>query len=75
MNGALFDPGDDAGLAARITELAQHPALISTLSAGALASAKRYLPEQIVSEFNAVFAGLIPVSTARPHFSIGEAKL
>lgn len=59
VNGALFEPGDDAALAELIMAYAGDPALVAVQSAGALAAAARYAPERIAAAYGAVFDGLV----------------
>lgn len=66
VNGALFEPGDDAALAAQITAYARDRGLVAVQSAGALAAAARYSPDRIAAAYGAVFDGLVgkPAATA-----------
>lgn len=66
VNGALFEPGDDAALAAQITAYARDRGLVAVQSAGALAAATRYSPDRIAAAYGAVFDGLVgkPAGTA-----------
>lgn len=74
LNGALFDPGDDAALAERIMELARNRARVADLSAGAFAAAARYAPERIAAGFEAVFAGLVRQPNGTTPLQPGEAR-
>lgn len=64
INGEIFEPGDDAGLAAKLATIAADPDTVARLSAGALASARRYLAPRVAAGFDAVFASLN--ATERP---------
>lgn len=68
VNGALFEPGDEAALAAAILGLARDRELIPKLSAGALTAAARYAPERIAAAYGVVFDGLLgkPAEDALP---------
>jgi len=59
VNGALFEPGDDAALAERIMAFAKDRTLVATQSAGALAAAARYTPDRIAAAYGAVFDSLV----------------
>lgn len=74
INGALFEPGDDAALAAEILKLARDRTLVAGLSTGALAAAARYAPDRIAAAYGAVFDGLVrkPAAGALP--LAGEAR-
>ncbi|WP_020180165.1 glycosyltransferase family 4 protein [Methylopila sp. M107] len=57
-NGDVFAPGDDAELAAKLAAITAQPEIIERLSAGALASAEKYLTPRIAAGFDQVFASL-----------------
>lgn len=59
INGALFEPGDEAALAECIMTFARDRALVAAQSAGALATAARYAPDRIANAYDAVFEGLV----------------
>lgn len=75
VNGALFEPGDDAALAEQLSAFAGDRALVATLSAGALAAATRYAPERIAAAYGAVFEGLVGKSTETASPQAREARL
>lgn len=74
VNGALFEPGDDAALAERITVFARDRALVATQSAGALAAASRYAPDRIAAAYGAVFDGLAGKPAEGPLLQPREAR-
>lgn len=74
VSGGIFEPGDDAGLAAALSALAADPDEIARLSAGALAAAERYRPEAIAARFDAVFASLRATPGAARRFGEAEAR-
>ncbi|MGX1789628.1 glycosyltransferase family 4 protein [Bosea sp. NPDC055332] len=74
VNGALFDPGDDAALAAGILDLARDRALVARLSAGALAAAARYAPDRIATAYGAVFDRLVRKPAGDAFLQPGEAR-
>lgn len=59
INGALFEPGDDAALAEAIMAFVRNRMLVTTQSAGALAAAARYTPDRIAAAYGAVFDSLV----------------
>lgn len=75
VNGALFEPGDDAALAEQLSAFAGDRALVATLSAGALAAATRYAPERIAAAYGAVFEGLVGKSAESALPQAREARL
>ena len=73
-NGSLFEPGDDAALAALIMDFAGDRGHVAALSADALATSARYAPERIAAAFDAVFAGLVRKPAGSPLLRPGEAR-
>ena len=65
-NGEVFAPGDDKELAARLTAVANAPEIVERWSAGALASAGKYLAPRVAAGFDAVFASLDQDPQAQP---------
>lgn len=59
VNGATFAPGDDAELADKIATFAASSEMVARLSAGALASAEKYLSPKIAAQFDQVFASVL----------------
>ena len=74
VNGLLFEPGDEAGLAGRIEQLLAERSRLADLSAGALQAASRYAPERVAAAFDAVLTGLV-ASRAAPHALQPEGSL
>jgi glycosyltransferase involved in cell wall biosynthesis len=58
LNGLLFEPGDDAGLAEQIERLLADRDEVARLSAGALQAVARYAPERIAAALDTVLTGL-----------------
>jgi glycosyltransferase involved in cell wall biosynthesis len=75
INGALFEPGDDAALAEQLSAFAGDRTLVAALSAGALAAATRYAPERIAAAYGAVFEGLVGKSAETALPQAREAQL
>jgi glycosyltransferase involved in cell wall biosynthesis len=75
VNGALFEPGDDAALAEQLSAFAGDRTLVAALSAGALAAATRYAPERIAAAYGAVFEGLVGKSAETALPQAREAQL
>lgn len=65
LSGLLFEPGDDAELAARIDSLVDDRDLVARLSVGALQAASRYAPQRIAAAFDEALTGLVQ-QAARP---------
>lgn len=74
FNGYGVKPGDAEALAAAIARLAAEPREIARLSAGALASARRYLPPVLAAAYGAFFADLVDAASAAPATAAGDAS-
>ncbi|MCV9936369.1 glycosyltransferase [Boseaceae bacterium BT-24-1] len=74
INGALFEPGDDAALAEAIMAFAKDRTLVARQSAGALAAAARYTPDRIAAAYGAVFDRLVGKSAEGTLLQPREAR-
>ena len=66
VNGYGVPPGDAAALAETLLDLAENPEAVARLSAGALASARRYLPPVLGAAYTDFFAGLVHAAPLQP---------
>ncbi len=74
FNGDVFEPGDDAELAAKMTAIAAEPQRLARLSSGALASAAKYLTPRVAAGFDAVFASLDAPPRPAPAAAVHGAR-
>ncbi|SHE94103.1 Glycosyltransferase involved in cell wall bisynthesis [Kaistia soli DSM 19436] len=74
FNGYAVPPGDVAALATRIGELADAPEKVAALSAGALSSARRYLPPILSAAYTDFFDRLVRRADVAPDLAAGNAR-
>lgn len=74
FNGYGVVPGDATALATSIARLVDSPEEVAWLSAGALASARRYLPPILSAAYGDFFSRLLRTTTARPAVATGDAS-
>ncbi len=74
LNGYSVPPGDAEALADVLIGLADAPETVARLSAGALASAKHYLPPVLSAAYTDFFASLVAPASQRPALAMEDAR-
>ncbi len=74
VNGYSVPPGDAAAIAAALDRLSESPEMVAQLSAGALASARRYLPPVLGAAYTTFFTELVSPAILRPALPLEGAR-
>ncbi|HWJ75773.1 MAG TPA: glycosyltransferase [Kaistia sp.] len=74
FNGYAVPPGDAGALAAALGRLIEAPEIVASLSAGALSSARRYLPPILSAAYTEFFDRLVQPSRVAPAVAAGNLR-